>query len=210
MAPHLRTAILTVGMALAAAAALPAAAQDSAQQRAWCNDASNIYSLDLQIGGCTALIQSGTLNATDLAVTFYNRGLAYQARKDYPRAIADFSEYIRINPHDADAFYIRGNAYDDQKDYPRAIADYSEAIRLNPQNAMVFRNRGKVELLQQRWQDAWNDYDAALRLVSGSAHALYGRGVAARRLGHTTEGDRDVARAVALDPAVAEAFTEIR
>ncbi len=176
MAPHLRTAILTVGMALAAAAALPAAAQDSAQQRAWCNDASNIYSLDLQIGGCTALIQSGTLNATDLAVTFYNRGLAYQARKDYPRAIADFSEYIR----------------------------------LNPQNAMVFRNRGKVELLQQRWQDAWNDYDAALRLVSGSAHALYGRGVAARRLGHTTEGDRDVARAVALDPAVAEAFTEIR
>ena len=74
MAPPLRAAILTVGMALTAAAALPAAAQDRAQQRAWCVNATNTYSLDLQIGGCTALIQSGTLGTTDLAVAFNNRG----------------------------------------------------------------------------------------------------------------------------------------
>ena len=142
MAPHLRAAILTVGMALAAAAAMPAAAQDRAQQVAWCINATNTYSLDLQIGGCTALIQSGTLNASDLASAFSNRGIVYYAQKDYPRAIADFNEAIRLNPQYAFAFNNRGAAYQVVGDYTHAIADFSEAIRLNPQHANSFYNRG--------------------------------------------------------------------
>jgi tetratricopeptide (TPR) repeat protein len=50
-------------------------------------------------------------------------GLAYRVKGDYDRAIADYSEAIRINPRDAVAFNDRGFAHSTKGDYDRAIAD---------------------------------------------------------------------------------------
>ncbi len=59
-------------------------------------------------------------------------GLAYDAKNNHDRAIADFNEAIRLNPKYTFAFNNRGNAYDAKNDHDRAIADYTEAIRLDP------------------------------------------------------------------------------
>jgi tetratricopeptide (TPR) repeat protein len=82
----------------------PASAQTQ-EQLNWCSgDATG----DLRISACTAVIQSGT----NLAGAFYNRGAAYHGKDDYDRAIADYSEAIRLDPTIAsgNAFYGRGNA----------------------------------------------------------------------------------------------------
>lgn len=99
------------------------------------------FSLDLQISGCTAVLQSGRETAFNQAVAYKNRGRAYGHKGDYDRGIVDHNEAIRLDPKDATAFHGRGNVYLDMSfrrlEYrDRAIADYNEAIRLDPSYAL--------------------------------------------------------------------------
>jgi Flp pilus assembly protein TadD len=63
-----------------------------------------------------------------------------------------------------------------------------------------------VALKQSRFQDAWNDYDAAMRINPEGPSWVYGRGIAALRLGRTEEGRADIARAQALNAEVARYY----
>ncbi len=49
--------------------------------------------------------------------------------------IADLSEAIRLDPHQATTYRNRGWAWLQKTEYDRAIADYTEAIRLEPGKA---------------------------------------------------------------------------
>src|SRR5450756_2797237 len=46
---------------------------------------------DLQIGGCTTVIQSDKESKNNLAIAFTNRGVAYRNKGQYARAIQDLS-----------------------------------------------------------------------------------------------------------------------
>jgi tetratricopeptide (TPR) repeat protein len=79
------------------------------------------------------------------ASAFSDRGVIYHEKGDYDRAIADYTEAIRLDPKYSNAFYNRGYAYEKKGDYDRAIADYTEAIRLVPGNALAFCDRGRAK-----------------------------------------------------------------
>src|SRR5262249_4812755 len=64
----------------------------------------------------------------------FNRANVHKARKDYDRALADFSEAIRLDPQDPDAFFNRASIYRGKKDYAKAAADLREVIRLDPKD----------------------------------------------------------------------------
>ena len=74
-----------------------------------------------------------------------HRGVAYSQKDDYDRAIADFSEVIRLHPEYSVAFVHRAIAYARKRDNDRAIADFNEAIRLDPTNALAFCYRGELK-----------------------------------------------------------------
>ena len=65
-------------------------------------------------------------------MAYSNRGNAFDDRKDYERAIADFDAAIKIDPRYATAFYNRGNSKLNSGDKAGAIADYREALELRP------------------------------------------------------------------------------
>ncbi len=46
---------------------------------------------------------------------------------DFDKAIADFSEAIRLDPKDADAYFNRGRAYEKKGETERARADFDQA-----------------------------------------------------------------------------------
>lgn len=52
------------------------------------------------VNACTRLI----------AAAYMDRGAMWMGRKDYDRAVADYSEAIRLNPDSHDAFLTRGKA----------------------------------------------------------------------------------------------------
>ena len=69
---------------------------------------------DQQIRSCSTLIQSGRETRPKRAVAYNNRGIAYAAKGDLDRAIADFNEAIRLDPKDATAYTNRGLTYEKQ------------------------------------------------------------------------------------------------
>src|ERR1700733_11235368 len=104
----------------------------NSQDRFRCEDRQRALAPDIRIDACTALIESGDLTRTDLAISRNDRGTAYQEKHDLDRALADFNEAIKINPDFALAFVYHGDASLTKGDLNRAIADYGEAIALDP------------------------------------------------------------------------------
>ena len=173
-----------------------AATQTIEQQRAWCSASDP----DLAIGGCTAVIQSGREPREVLAGAFENRGIAYDDKGQYDRAIQDFDQAIQIDPNFASAFYNRGLAYYRKGLFDRAIQDYDQAIRLDANYATAFVNRGVVYARKGQHNRAIQDFDEAIRLNPNSGLAFYDRGMALRALGQQSAATRDFAKARQLNP----------
>src|SRR6267378_2355421 len=123
----------------------------------WCNDSNP----DLRIRGCSLLIQSGKEPAKVLAGAFFNRGNAYEAKRQYDLAIQDFDSAIKRNPNDAAAFYSRGSTYFAKGQTERAIQDFDSAIKLKPNYAGAFSNRGGAYLVKDQADLAIKDFDEA-------------------------------------------------
>jgi tetratricopeptide (TPR) repeat protein len=85
------------------------------------------------------------------------------------RAVADFTEVIRLNPRVAAAYANRSNTYTNQGDitgkveyYDRAIEDLDEAVRLNPRWSYAYYKRGRAHNNRGDYQAALADYAEAL------------------------------------------------
>jgi carboxyl-terminal processing protease len=192
-------------MLMTALACSPARAQTK-QQIDWCVDKDKVFSTDLRIGGCTAVIQSGKWSGKGLAWAFNNRGAAYHQKNDFDRAIADYSEAIRLDPKYALAFGNRGSTYDDKKEFDRAIADYNEAIRLNPKYAVAFNNRGVAHRNKKEFDRAIADYSEAIRLDPKYALAFNNRGLVHYGKKEFDRAIADYSEAIRLNPKYAEAI----
>ncbi len=162
---------------------------------------------DVAIAACTRAIKSGRFKGHDLASQYVNRGVEYNSASELDRAIADFSEAIRLNPKFAMAFYNRGIAYRSKNDPDRAIADYNEAIRLNPKYGSAFNNRGLVFYSPKKNYDrAIADYNEAIRLDPKNARAFNNRGNAYDDKNDHDRAIADYNEAIRLDPEYAIAF----
>lgn len=95
--------------------------------------------------------------------------------KDYDRAIADYSEAIRLKPDDERALIDRGVSFDHKHDFAHAISDYDKAIELVPNDAQAFVHRALAFDHQQDFAHAIADYDKAIALRPDSAVALNNR-----------------------------------
>src|SRR5665647_401158 len=138
-----------------------------------CDKASN---LDRKIAGCTRLINAASTSAEDRAAAYNNRGIAWKDKGDVNRAIADYSESIRLNPMSSDAYHNRGGLLSDKKEYDRAIADFNEAIKLDPKYAPSFNNRGIAWKEKGDFDRAVADYTGAIRLDPKASDAYHNRG----------------------------------
>jgi len=144
------------------------------------------------------------------AVDFFNRGkfrLLHRAQTD--TAIADFDQASTIDSanaaYKAYGCFARGISGGDL-DAARSLCDAALSAAEDAQRAEFLTYRGLVGLKQQRWQDAWNDYNAVATATPSSATALYGRGLAAERLGQAGPAHADMTSATGADPNVAGTF----
>ena len=124
---------------------------------------------------------------------------AYQ-KDDYPKAIANYVEAIRLNPDDAQLYYMQGNAHRGQGQYEEAITDYDEAIQLLPDYAEAYYWRGRAKHLLEQYEEAITDYDEAIQLLPDYAEAYYWRGRAKHLLEQYEEAIADYDEATRLDP----------
>jgi membrane associated rhomboid family serine protease/tetratricopeptide (TPR) repeat protein len=159
---------------------------------------------DTKIGSCTALIQSDPERARDRAFAFNNRGVAWLAKGDNDRAIADFTEAIRFDPKNSWTFNNRGWAFNKKSDYDRALADLDEAIRLDPKSDVAYFNRSVSYNGKRDYDRAISDLDVSIRLMPTVANAWVERGQNYNSKGDYDRAIADFSEAIRLDPKNAE------
>ncbi|UCE08268.1 MAG: tetratricopeptide repeat protein, partial [bacterium] len=120
--------------------------------------------------------------------TYLNRGIVYEYRGEYEKAIVYFTRAVEINPNYAEAYNRRANIYVGMKDYDKAIFDYNEALRLEPEYAEAYFNRGNAYYDIGYFDKAISDYTCALKIDSTHAEVYYNRGNI-----YAHEGKRDEA-----------------
>jgi tetratricopeptide (TPR) repeat protein len=97
---------------------------------------------DLTIQYCTTAIQFGELSTENLVPVMAKRGFAYYQKRNYNRAISDFSAVIRLDPNNAPIYIARGMAYEySERNYNETIDNFNSAIRLDPNNARYYNYR---------------------------------------------------------------------
>lgn len=204
--PTTNCGVATV-MLLAMGVAIPAAADDM-------SDCKQSADPDIQIRGCTNLIEAGSVNGNDRATAYYNRGSAFRAKRDLDRAIADLEEAIQINPDSIVAAGTLGIFYNDRAaahsrkgDHGRAIADYSKSLQFRP-SGLTHYNRGRAYVFKGDYDRAIVDYDEAIQTVPfEQASIYYDRGVAHRAKGNFDLALADWDKAIEINPEDAFAYT---
>jgi len=182
-------------------------ASQQLQDWAWCkgNQESGV-SVDRQIQGCTAVMQTKGVSPAELATANNARGVAYYQSAEYDLAIADFDQAIRIYPRLAKAYYNRGIVDRAKGDLDKAIADFSDAIRLDPKYVSPFNNRGLVYDAKGDYARAIADFNEALRLNPKYVFALNNRGLAYEVKADYDRAIADFSEAIRLDPKYLDAF----
>ena len=127
------------------------------QQWAWCRGEDP----SLLIRACTALLRPGRETPDGRARAFFNRGRAWSDQGQYDKAIQDFDQAIRLDPHYPDAFNNRGIARGGKGEREKAIQDFDEAIRLDPNHAIALHNRGIAFRVLGRMAEAEADFARA-------------------------------------------------
>jgi tetratricopeptide (TPR) repeat protein len=134
------------------------------------------------------------------AVFFYNRACIYVIYNEYIRALADYTDAIRLNPDYTDAFINRGNVYIAKDDCDKAIADYTEAVRLNPADRETFKRRGAAYKALGQHNKVIADYTEAIRLGPDDQWVFVERGTAYEALGQHDKAIADYTEAIRLGP----------
>jgi tetratricopeptide (TPR) repeat protein len=164
---------------------------------------ARVTSADLRIAAGSETIKQHA----DDARAYQDRGYAYEMKRDYDHAIADFSEAIRLDPSNADYLndrcWARGLA---GRDLSQALNDCDESLRLAPGSGTTLNNRALVQLKRGAFNRAITDSNAALKLDPKDANSLYGRGQAKLKNGDIAGGNADIANAKTIDPGIVAAY----
>lgn len=93
----------------------------------------------------------------------FERAMSRTRADDGERALADFSEAIRLDPQFVEAYQQRGQARFKNGDVEGAVADFTRAATLDPRHAGAFKARGMAMLYQGNDDAAIADLTKAIQ-----------------------------------------------
>jgi len=132
---------------------------------------------------------------------YFNRARA-NATTSPDVAMADLNKAIELKADFVEAYLVRGQLKAVTGKQAAAIADLDKALTLEPGDINILTARAYVYFRADNYKLAIADYDKVIAQKPDSAVALFYRGGAKNKLGLKKEGERDVAAALKLDPAL--------
>ncbi len=140
------------------------------------------------------------------ARAFNVRGVAHFELKDYPSALLDYDQAIKLHPNWYQPYFNRARLRVEQSDWESALKDFSEAVSRQPDSSEVYASRGMVLYQLGRLPEAGHDFDKALQLKPTDATARFNRGNVEFRQRNYKAAILDFEAAVRADSKFAKAF----
>ena len=135
----------------------------------------------------------------------FDLGLAFNALKQYQKALDSFDLAIQLQPEFSEAHGNRGAMLVALGRHDDAIESYRKALAIRPDFADAHCNLGSALTHLQRYDEALVSLDRALALRPDYPDALYNRGNALKQLKRYEEALASYNRAIALQPDHADA-----
>jgi len=129
---------------------------------------------------------------------YFGRAGAYQRMEQPEKAIADYSQAIRLNPDSAMAYHDRAVCEARLNRNDSAFADYNRALELAPDNPRTWNGRGVIYLRRKEYEKAIPDFNEAIRLQPQFVQAYENRAAAKKALGDMAGATADLNQAMAL------------
>lgn len=131
------------------------------------------------------------------------RGNQWVFLGDDDKALADYTEALRLDPTHYYTLTQRGILHTSRKEYPRAEADFATAIGLRPDDAVAYNKRGVMWYGRGEFDKAVADFTTAVRLHPGFAEAFANRGLAYGGRNNGKAAIADYTRAIEAAPTTA-------
>ena len=96
------------------------------------------------------------------AAAYSNRCLTYLETADYPLAIADCTQGLKLDSTNVESYLNRGLAHYRLGEYAAAIADYTQLLQLKPDDYRAYYNLGLAQFGLGDYEAAIASYDQSL------------------------------------------------
>ena len=160
--------------------------------------------------------QPAKQESSEAATRAYARGVALNQKGEYRKAIAEFSEAIRLKPDYDFSYNQRALAWQGLGELDKAIADFGSAIQTATQPIFAFyMNRGNALRSKKQFDKAYADLDKAVELASKApaairteiqARAFEARGLVQFQKKEYGKALADLNEALRLNPKLASAY----
>ncbi len=135
------------------------------------------------------------------APAYINRGLLKYKQQQYPYAIKDMEQGIKLAKYkniDDEVYTSLAQAKFEIDDFKGAIKDFDTLIGRNPKNEYAYTYRGAAKLNNNDFSNAINDLSEAIKLNAKSYVAYNFRGAAKGGLKQNVEALKDLDYAIKL------------
>jgi tetratricopeptide (TPR) repeat protein len=112
-----------------------------------------------------------------IAIAEDAKNITTEQKAGYNKAIADYTQAIKLDPNFAPAYRNRGVAYSYSGDYDKALMDFNQCLRLNPNDPATYRERGNVYGFKGDDTRCLADYNRAINVNPNYAGLYVNRGV---------------------------------
>jgi len=110
--------------------------------------------------------------APNLAAVYQQRAYAAATNQQFPDAINDYTEALKITPDDSRIYEQRAAVEMKMNDYDKALADYSEAIKLKPNEVRYYGYRSYIYEVKGDINNSMADTEKILKLDPKNQEAL--------------------------------------
>lgn len=149
-------------------------------------------------------------------INWSSRGDVYKYEKNYPAAIADYSEAIKVKPGSPDAYISRAEVYELQKNNQLALADLEKVIAMPESfeaNLAIPRalvGRAKIRFAAGQNDTALADLEKVLAASPDFVEALFYRGKIRLKKGNKPLAIADFKKALEIAVDYPEAQAELK
>jgi len=121
-------------------------------------------------------------------------------REDYQGALGEYRKVLGRDKNNSEALFGVGWCMNELGRYNEAEYSLNKAIEADPENSLAYESLGDLYFRQQKYAESIGSYRMAVVLQEDLADAHLGLGQALEAVGHLTEAEESLQKALYHDP----------